>query len=69
MQYISIEGTRTAYAPTDIVDKVGTLTVGELIDILSNFDEDLPVILNNDNGYTYGEIVEYGIEEAEYNGE
>lgn len=69
MQYISIEGTRTACSPTDIVEKVGTLTVGELIEILSDFDEDLPVILNNDNGYTYGEIVEYSIEEAEYNSE
>ena len=69
MQYISIEGTRTAYAPTDIVNKVGTLTVGELIEILSGFDEDLPVVLNNDNGYTYGEIVEYNIEEVEYIGE
>lgn len=69
MQYISIEGTRTSYTPTDIVEKVGTITVGELIEILSGFDEDLPVVLNNDNGYTYGEIVEYGIEEAEYNEE
>ena len=69
MQYISIDGTRTSYTPTDIVEKVGTLTVGELIEILSDFDEDLPVVLNNDNGYTYGEIVEYGIEEVEYNGE
>lgn len=69
MQYISIEGNRTSYTPTDIVEKVGTLTVGELIEILSGFDEDLPVVLNNDNGYTYGEIVEYGIEEAEYNEE
>lgn len=69
MQYISIEGTRTAYSPIDIVDKVGTLTVGELIEILSGFDEDLPVVLNNDNGYTYGEIVEYNIEEVEYIGE
>lgn len=33
-------------------------TVGELIEILSDFDEDLPVYLRNDNGYTYGNITE-----------
>lgn len=69
LRFVSIDGKRTAYSPTDIVEKVGTLTVGELIEILSGFDEDLPVVLNNDNGYTYGEIVEYGIEEAEYSSE
>ena len=26
------------------------------MDYLSQFDEDTPVILNNDNGYTYGSI-------------
>lgn len=69
MRYVSISGRRTAYSPNDIVDNVGTLTVGELIELLSDFDEDLPVILNNDNGYTYGEIVDYTIDEEDYNGE
>jgi hypothetical protein len=35
-----------------------TLTVGELIDLLSDFDEDTPVYLRFDNGYTYGSIGE-----------
>lgn len=69
LRFVSIDGKRTAYNPVDIVEYCDTLTVGELIEILSGFDDDLPVVLNNDNGYTYGEIVEYGIEEAEYNGE
>ena len=50
-----IEGRRSGYSP----DSCGkTLTVGELIEILSDFDEDLPVYLRNDNGYTYGNITE-----------
>lgn len=35
-----------------------TMTVGELIDFLSNYDEDTPVYLSFDNGYTYGGITE-----------
>ena len=33
-----------------------TLTVGELIERLSEFDENEPVYLMNDGGYTYGSI-------------
>lgn len=67
MQYISIEGRRDAYGADDLAEQ--TVTVGELIDILSQFDEDLPVIINNDEGYTYGKIKNWTIEEAEYNSE
>lgn len=35
-----------------------TMTVGELISFLSDFDEDTPVYLSFDNGYTYGGITE-----------
>lgn len=53
MQILSIDGRREGYAPSQIRS---TMTVGELIDYLSQFDEDLPVMINNDNGYTYGSI-------------
>lgn len=33
-----------------------TLTVGELIEFLQDYDEDMPVYLSHDNGYTYGSI-------------
>ncbi len=33
-----------------------TMTVGELIAFLENYDEDTPVYLSFDNGYTYGGI-------------
>lgn len=57
-----IEGRREGYTAEQISH---TFTVGELIDYLSQFDEDMPVYLNNDNGYTYGSITETSFEEAE----
>ena len=41
---------------TDQVKK--TMTVGELIAFLSDYDEDAPVYLGFDNRYTYGGITE-----------
>ena len=42
---------REGYGP-DQVRK--TMTVGELIALLEDYDEDTPVYLSFDNGYTYG---------------
>lgn len=39
------------------------MTVGELIDFLGNYDEDTPIYLSFDNGYTYGGITESHFEE------
>lgn len=64
MKYLMIEGRREGYGPDQIRD---TLTVGELIEYLSQFDEDTPVMLNNDNGYTYGSITHDSFEEANFN--
>ena len=55
MNALFINGKRNGYAP----DQCGrTLTVGELIELLQEFDEERPVYLYNDNGYTYGSITE-----------
>ena len=55
-----IEGRREGYA----TDQIGrTMTVGELIEFLEQFDEDAEVFLNNDNGYTFGSITESSFEE------
>lgn len=35
-----------------------TMTVGELISFLSDYDEDTPIYLGFDNGYTYGGLTE-----------
>ena len=53
MEELFINGKRKGYG-TDQCGK--TLTVGELIEILQEYDEDSPVYLRNDNGYTYGSI-------------
>lgn len=57
---IFINGKRNGYDP----DQCGhTLTVGELIELLSEFDTDAQVFLKNDNGYSFGSITEYDLEE------
>lgn len=43
---------------------VRTMTVGELINFLMDFDEDAEVVLSHDNGYTYGGISEQDFSEV-----
>ena len=62
MNAIYIEGNRNGYSPYQCGR---TLTVGELIEILEQYDEDRPVYLRNDNGYTYGSITERDISPAQ----
>jgi hypothetical protein len=45
-----------------------TMTAGELIAFLEQYDEDTPVYLSFGNGYTYGGITEQRFEES-YNEE
>lgn len=59
---VFIESVREGYS----VDQVReTMTVGELINFLSDFDEDAEIYLSNDNGYTYGGITWRNISEGE----
>ena len=59
---IYIDGRRDGYNP----DQCGnTMTVGELIAYLEQFEEDTEVYLRNDNGYTYGRITERSFAEDE----
>ena len=37
----------------------------EIPTILDGFDSDMPVLLSNDNGFTYGKITDDGIWEEE----
>lgn len=55
MEVLFINGNRNGYSPKQCGK---TMTVGELIEQLCEYDEDTPVYLNNDNGYTYGSINE-----------
>ena len=51
-----IKGNRSAYGIENIEDR--TITVGELIEILQDYDDDMKIFISNDNGYTYGYINE-----------
>lgn len=54
-EVLKIEARREGYS----FDQVGrTMTVGELIEVLQNYDEDTPIYLSHDNGYTYGGITQ-----------
>lgn len=60
---IFINGKRNGYGP----EQCGrTLTVRELIELLSEFDEDTEIFLSNDSGYTYGSITEQDVWLDEY---
>lgn len=57
-EFLKIEVARSGYTPTQCEK---TLTVRELIEILEGYEDDTPVYLSNDNGYTYGHISEEDI--------
>ena len=48
-----MEAERTDYAPYQVRE---TMTVGELIAFLSDYDENTKIYTSQDNGYTYGGI-------------
>lgn len=50
---VIIEAAREGYSPEQVRN---TMTVKELIEILSDYDEDAKVYLSHDDGYTYGGI-------------
>ena len=61
-EVLLIEGRREGYSFSQIRR---TMTVGELISFLSEYDEDTLVYLNNDNHYTYGGITSVGFQYGE----
>ena len=61
-EILLIEGRREGYSLNQIRE---TMTVGELIAFLSEYDEDTLVYLNNDNHYTYGGITSVGFQYGE----
>lgn len=40
------------------IDQIRPMTVGELKNILDNYDDDTLFVLSHDRGYTYGSIKE-----------
>lgn len=55
MMKLYFEAVREGYGPEQVR---GTMTVGELIDFLSQYDEDTPIYTTHDNRYTFGGIRE-----------
>lgn len=49
-----IEGRRDTYSASDLIGR--TMTVGRLVEVLSGYDENTPIMINNDDGYTFGKI-------------
>ena len=62
MARVIITADRECY---DIDQVRQTMTVGELVKLLQDYDEDAPVYLSHDNGYTFGGITERKIEEVD----
>ena len=61
-----LEGNRNGYSP----EQCGrTMTVGEMIEWLSQFNDDTSVYLRNDRGYTYGSIRENDFSEEDFDEE
>ena len=60
---IIIEAKREGYNIEQAENEREAITVGELMQMLEDFDEDTKVYISNDNGYTYGSVTEYRIRE------
>lgn len=60
---IVMNARRTVYSKEDAAKK--SITVGDLICMLEQFDEDDIIVTGHDNGYTYGEIQDFDFEEFE----
>ena len=58
-EIIIIEAQREGYS---IHQCYKTMTAGELIQVLSVYDEDTPIYFSHDNGYTYGSLREENID-------
>ena len=62
-QVIFIEAKREGYTIEQAENEREAITVGELMRLLEDFDEDTKVYISNDNSYTYGSVTEYRIRE------
>lgn len=62
---VVFEALRTGYSIDQIANKA--MTVGDLIGILEEYDEDTLFVLSHDNGYTYGSVSRWEYSEREEN--
>lgn len=62
-QVLIIEAKREGYSIEQAENEREAITVGELMQMLEDFDEGTKVYISNDNSYTYGSVTEYRIRE------
>lgn len=62
-QVIIIKAKREGYSIEQAENEREAITVGELMRLLEDFDEDTKVYISNDNSFTYGSVTEYRIRE------
>ena len=62
MRYLEISAVREGYSPSQCGY---TMTVGDLISYMEDFESDMPIYLSHDHGYTYGPVTE-GLIGTEY---
>ena len=63
MKKLFITANRNGYEPEQCGS---TMTVKELIEYLGQFEDDTPVYLIHDRGYTYGSITERDFDKNRY---
>lgn len=62
MKYLAIKAKRDAHSAHQCQNQE-TMTVGEFIEELRNYNKDLPVFILSDNGYTFGNVLEWDMRE------
>lgn len=70
-QVIIIEVERTDYSVQQVLDNRDTMSVKELKEYLERFDDEdeTPIVVSHDNGYTYGALRLSNIRDAEFDEE
>ncbi len=63
MDILIMQTSRNAYSKEDAAKN--SLTVGELIAILEQYDEDDVIVTSHDRGYTFGRVKERDFDIAE----
>ena len=62
-EVLIIEANREGYSIEQAENERTAITVGELMRLLEDFDENTKIYISNDRGYTYGSVTEYRIRE------
>ena len=63
MTAVVFEAERTGYSISQVKDRA--MTIGELRELLADYDDDDLFILSHDNGYTYGSISSRDMQEMD----